>query len=106
MRVYVFGTTEGNHYPFDIKGELHELQAIVEGFIEPVHLPEFEQFGILLLANEEGLLKGLEPNWNLFPYFFVGNMVALSTEGDEFTGLNEMQEEFIKEWLDNNRFDD
>ena len=99
MRVYYFGTKDGDHRPMDIGGELHELQALVYGYIEPVHLPEFEQFGILLLANEMGLLTGMDPNWNLFPYFFVGPMVALSTEGDEFAGLNAMQEEFIKEWL-------
>lgn len=99
MRVYTIGTKDGDHYPLNIKGELHELQELVGGYIEPVHLPEFEQYGIILLANETGLLDGLEPNWNLFPYFFVGPMVALSTKEDEFAGLDEMQEEFVKEWL-------
>ncbi len=104
MRVYYIGTKTDDHRPMDIEGELHELQELVHGYIEPVHLPEFEQYGILLLANEQGLLTGLEPNWNLFPYFFVGPMVAISTKDDDFAGLSEGQEEFMEMWFKANRF--
>ena len=99
MRVYKIGTKIGNFHPHDTVGELHDLQALVGGYIEPVYLPEFEEQGIILLANEEGLLKGLPINGNLLPYFFVGPMVALSVAGDEFTGLDEAQVEFMTEWL-------
>lgn len=99
MRVYYIGTRIGDFHPHDTEGQLHDLQALVGGFIEPVHLPEFEEQGILLLANEEGLLKGLPVNGNLLPYFFVGSMVALSVDGEEFTGLDEVQVEFMTEWL-------
>ena len=99
MRVFTIGTKQDDYYPLNIEGELHELQGLVGGYIEPVHLPEFSQYGIILLANEEGLLKGLAPNENLFPYFFVGPMVALSSKDDEFVGLSESQEDFIKRWL-------
>ena len=99
MRVYYFGTDEGFHHEHYTEGQLHDLQALVGGFIEPVYLPEFTQFGIILLANAEGLLAQLEPNENLFPYFLVGHVVALSSEGEEFTGLNDFQVDFIKRWL-------
>lgn len=99
MRVYYFGTRAGDHHPHDTEGQLHDLQALVGGLIEPVYLAEFTQFGIILLANEEGLLAGLEPNANLFPYFLVGNVVALSSSGEDFVGLDEGQVEFIREWL-------
>lgn len=99
MRVYYFGTNEGDHHPHDTEGQLHDLQFLVGGFIEAVYLPEFTQYGIILLVNEEGLLAHLEPNANLFPYFLVGNVIALSSKGEEFVGLDAGQEEFIKEWL-------
>ena len=104
MRVYYISHRLGYFYPLNTEGHLWELQYLVNGFIEVVHLPEFEEMGIILLANEEGLLKGLPINHNLDPYFFVGNMVALSTDGDEFTGLDEAQQEFLTEWLLNNTF--
>lgn len=99
MRVYYFGTNMGDHHPHDTEGQLHDLQALVGGFIEPVYLEEFTQFGIILLANEEGLLAGLDPNVNLYPYFLVGPVIALSSKGEEFVGLDAGQEEFIKEWI-------
>lgn len=102
MRVYYFGTNIGNHHPHDTEGQLYDLQALVGGFIEPVYLPEFSQFGIILLANEEGLLAGLDINANLLPYFLVGPVIALSSKDEEFVGLDAGQEEFIKEWLKSN----
>ena len=99
MRVYYFGTNAGDRHPHGTEGQLHDLQALVGGFIETVYLPEFYQFGIILLVNEEGLLAGLHPNENLYPYFLVGNVVALSSKGEEFTGLDDGQVEFINEWL-------
>ena len=99
MRVYVIGTKAGAHHPHFTSGELVDLQLLVGGFIEPVYLPEFTQYGIIFLANEEGLLAGLDCNVNLFPYFLVGTIVALSSKGEEFTGLDAGQEEFLKEWL-------
>lgn len=99
MRVYYIGTKIGDFHPHDTEGELYQLQHLVGGFIEPVHLPEFEEQGIILLANEEGLLKGLPINGNLLPYFFVGSMVALSVAGDDFTSLDDGQVEFMTEWL-------
>lgn len=103
MRVYVFETKAGNHHPHDTDGSLHDLQFLVKGFIEPVHLPEFEDQGIILLANEEGLLKGLAPNENLWPYFLVGPVIALGVEGEEFIGLDDGQIEFLRLWVEANK---
>lgn len=100
MRVYVIPSVGAPHPHFTV-GDLHDLQQLVGGYIEPVYLPEFEEMGIILLANEEGLLKGLPYNENLSPYFFVGNLIALSYEEDEFTGLDDSQLEYMREWFRN-----
>ena len=99
MRVFYIGTHKGQYHPHDTAGQLHDLQSMVNGFIEPVYLPEFTDQGIILLVNEEGLLARLDVNENLWPYFLVGAVVALSSEGENFTGLSESQEYFLKEWL-------
>lgn len=101
MRVMKISVNKGYYYSHDTEGHLYNFQDMVGGFIEVVRLPEFEEQGIIFLANEEGLLAMLPVNENLWPYFLVGNVVALSTEGEDFTGLSEAQEEFLKEWLAN-----
>lgn len=101
MRVYYIGTARRKYYPLETAGELRDLQALVDGYIEVVHIPEFEEQGITLLANEQGVLHLMALNWNLLPYFYVGPVVALSVEGEEFVGLSDMQADFIKQWLDN-----
>lgn len=101
MRVFYIGTKEGRYHAHDTENTLYNLQSLVGGFIEPVYLPEFTDQGIVLLANEEGLLARLDVNENLWPYFLVGPVVALSTEGDRFVGLDDAQVEFMREWLVN-----
>lgn len=101
MRVFYIGTHTGQYHPHDTAGQLHDLQAMVGGFIEVVCLTEFTDQGILLLANEEGLLAQLEVNENMWPYFLVGPIVALGVDGENFTGLSEAQQEFIQYWLEN-----
>lgn len=103
MKVYFISVLAGIHHAHDTEGQLHDLQGLVGGFIEPVHLAEFEDQGIILLANEEGLLKGFPLNENLWPYFLVGPIVALSSKDDEFIGLDEGQIEFMQEWLKANK---
>lgn len=98
MRVYYFGIYPGEHRVLETPGDLHNLQSLVGGFIEPVYFPEFTEQGIILLANEEGLLSMLPVNENLWPYFLVGNVVALSTKGEEFDSLTDEQIAFIKDW--------
>ena len=99
MRVYYFGTKIDDHHPHDTEGQLHDLQALVGGLIEPVYLEEFTQAGIILLANEEGLLAGLDPNENLYPYFLVGPVIAVAHTDEDFIGLYDDQIEFLQEWI-------
>lgn len=54
---------------------LTELQAVVGGFIEVVHLPD----GRLMVVNEEGKLNGLPINpkaSELYPDIIVGDVLV------------------------------
>lgn len=78
---------------------LEFLQECVGGYIEPCAPVELKERGIELLANEEGLLSGLEPNRNLFPFFLVGNVIAVGVDGEDFTGLTDYQRRFMEGWV-------
>lgn len=83
----------------EIENELTALQEAVGGYIEPAHLAELETMGIVLLCDEEGVLYGKPYNANLFPYFFVGTVLAVAKNGEEFDGLNDGQLYWMQNWL-------
>lgn len=85
----------------DTEMSLYALQHYVGGFIEPCAPAELKAQGIELLADEEGLLKRLPCNPNLFPFFFVGNLVMVGVDGDRFTGLTDEQISFALDWIKN-----
>ena len=99
MRVIVIRTKLGNIQRRDTSGLLYDLQWLVDGFIEPCAPVQLREQGIELLCNEEGLLRHLPANENLFPFFYVGTVVAIGVGEDEFVGLTEEQEAFVLEWL-------
>ena len=78
---------------------LRALQEMVGGYIEPCAPVELKHRHIELLANEEGLLTRLPANENLFPYFYVGTLVAVGIGKEDFCSLTRYQIEFLKDWL-------
>lgn len=100
MIIVRIGTKRGDvasRYVREIK--LEDLQALVGGYIEPAAPVELREQGIELLVNEEGLLKGLDTNENLFPFFFVGQAVAVGVGGEDFVSLSQAQVNFLEDWL-------
>lgn len=101
MRVYIIPAQASAHgHDIEDFQPLRSLQSIVNGFIEPCAPAELKARGIELLANEEGLLRGLPVNINLFPFFFVGNMVAVGVGKEDFVSLTPEQESYLKKWLE------
>ena len=98
MRVFVIPPKSAPH-PHDTEGLLRDLQHLVGGYIETSAPVQLRQNGITLLCNEEGLLKQLPANQNLFPFFYVGQVVAVGVRGEEFVSLTHNQIEFLKDWL-------
>ena len=68
----------------NISPSLKNLQKTVDGYIETVKLAD----GVVLICNEEGKLKGLEPNFRIgeepFAETIVGTVAVVGAKGDEF----------------------
>ena len=65
----------------EIPNELEWLQGAVEGYIEAVPFAD----DIVMLVNEEGKLKGMEPNFTWMNDTIVGPVIFLGVDGEEFT---------------------
>ena len=76
----------------EIKGELHEMQEIVGGYIECVR---FGIKNILIVCNEEGKLQNLKPNFMFNGDVIVGDVFFCSDGEEEFESLSEEQIEFV-----------
>ena len=99
MRVIIAGTKFGAVRSHETEGALHDLQAMVGGYIEACAPVQVREQGIEMLCNEEGVLIGLDVNVNLFPFFFLGTVVFVGVEGERFVGLTAEQEAFVMTWL-------
>lgn len=64
----------------EVENTLESIQAIVDGHIEVVGLPE----GALLVCNEEGKLKMLQPNFYTDGDVIVGTVAIVGRDGEEF----------------------
>lgn len=76
---------------------LEAFQEYVDGYIEPVQI--FSD--VVLLVNEEGLIRGLPYNITLpgGHVHLFGNIVAVGVKGDEFCSLKPEQIPLIEELL-------
>lgn len=75
----------------EINDELSVYQEIVGGYIEVFPLWN----NILCVCNEEGKLKGLQPNFKYRNDIICGDVIFISARGEDFTGLNEVQIEML-----------
>ena len=62
---------------------LEAFQNAVDGWIEAVTVAE----DMVIICNEEGRLRGLPPNVDLFGIDFVGTVIVAGVKGDEFASL-------------------
>lgn len=69
----------------DIPNTLEALQEKVGGCIETVTFAT----GAAIICNEEGRLMGLPYNCNLLGVSFVGPILIVGIDGEEFAGLPE-----------------
>ena len=106
MRViFLPGGPEPPHV-MDIPNELETLQHMVKGYFEAVPMAKLLRDGMILLVNEEGRIKGMEPNraatffysgvTNNYlskadPRVIVGPALIVGIDGEEFTDLTVQQ---------------
>lgn len=63
-----------------ISTSLKNLQNTVEGYIETVTIAE----GLVIICSEEGRLLGLPYNCNICGVDFVGTIVVIGADGEDF----------------------
>ena len=78
-------------YVSDVDGSLKTFQELVGGYIEAITLNS----ETVLICNEEGKLKGLEPNRRYGVDMICGTFFICGTSGEEFTSLSDAQ---LKYW--------
>lgn len=82
-----------------IDNTLEAFQDLVGGCIQTAPIAQINDENMIVLCNEEGLLRQMEPNKALFPFFFVGNVVFVNYAEDEFASLTPAQSGFVEGWL-------
>lgn len=65
-----------------IPNDLHTLQELVGGYIEAVTINEDPK--IVIICDEEGRLADCEYNCEVMGINFVGTILFLGADGDEF----------------------
>lgn len=81
-----------------IEDELDKYQAVVGGYVETVPLDGVP--GIVLICNEEGKIRGLEPNVINGADVIVGPVIAARVSGEDFGSLTESDLETVIEALE------
>ena len=99
INVIRIGTESGDVQIQNIPNTLEDLQELVGGYIEPCAPVELRERGIEMLCNEEGLLRQLEPNNNLYPFFYVGQCVLVGIGDEDFVSLSYNQMIYATAWL-------
>jgi hypothetical protein len=66
----------------EIENELQVLQSIVGGYIETTGYKN-----LVIICNEEGKLRGLQPNVVLGREMLVGTIIVCGASGDEFSDI-------------------
>lgn len=86
MRVLIKNPGEDPH-TMVITSDLHLLQQLVGGLIEVHTLTD----GLVMIVNEEGKLKGLEPNFYVdrLKDTILGTAIFCGQDGEDFTDIDE-----------------
>lgn len=79
----------------EIPNTLKALQQAVGGPIEAVTLAQ----NAVIICNEEGRLMGLPHNCRFLGIDFVGTILVVGVDGDEFSGLSEADAKTVVRWL-------
>lgn len=85
----------------EMDNTLEALQAAVGGHIEHIGLGRFvggqdeSHLRVGILVDEDGLAKGLDPNFMLFGDVILGPALFVGEDEEDFTGLTEEQSKEI-----------
>lgn len=77
-----------------VPNELHVLQELVGGYIEVLTL--FEDLAVI--CDEEGRLKHKPYNCEICGITFVGTILLVGVDGEEFTDVPDETREALWDW--------
>lgn len=84
----------------NVSNSLEALQRNVDGYIETVTIAS----DLVVICNEDGRFRGFPYNCTICGVDFVGTILMVGTDGDEFTDLPltwaEMKKMFSQLWED------
>lgn len=84
----------------NVSNSLETLQKNVGGYIEAVTIAT----DLVIICNEEGLLRGLPYNCSICGVDFVGTILMVGRDGEEFADLpctwSEMKKLFPQLWTE------
>ena len=81
MRVLIKNPSDKWFREVVVPNDLHTLQELVGGYIETVTVAE----DVCVICNEEGRLHGLDFNCVYDGVGFVGTILLVGVDGEEFT---------------------
>lgn len=81
MRILIKNTQDTKFHEIVIPNNLRVMQQLVDGPIEAVTIAS----DAVVICNEEGRLQGMEPNCNYMGIDFVGPILIVGVDGEEFT---------------------
>lgn len=99
--VLVLGTAAGEIAAISTRDHFSQYADIVGGEVTMERTADMPTELVLLVAKD-GLTRGLEPNHNLFPYFYAGNVIVAAQETavtGMVRGLSERNVAAFKEWM-------
>ena len=95
---------DSGFYVTVISNNLKNLQKFVGGYIETasfcIDTPDNK---FVIICNEEGKIRNLPYNCTIFGEDFVGDILIVGTDGEEFVELTDEQIKTVKPLLDNLR---
>lgn len=72
----------------NVSDKLENLQRTVGGYIEIVTiLNDIDGKKVVLIYDEEGKLKGYEPNFRMYGDQIVGTVIICGAEGEDLTDI-------------------
>jgi len=80
IRAIVKRADKAEPYVTNISDSLENFQKFVGGYIEAVTISD----DLVIICNEEGRLQGLPYNCTVLGIPFYGDILFVSTDGDEF----------------------
>lgn len=81
MRALYKAPTDDKFHQLNIPNDLHTLQKLVGGHIETLTVAT----DCCVICNDEGRILGMPENCNFCGVDFVGPILLVGVDGDEFT---------------------